>query len=226
MRSKSLYFSLLGASLLFAMPPVLWPQLDLAVAAYFLRTDLPIHPAQWWWVTQVNEYVPDTFRALAMLSLAAWGVVSLIPALRRWALPLAFVGLSVALGPGLATWAVKEHHQRARPLDVVQFGGQQEFKPALVRANQCSDNCAFSSGHAACGFFLASLLLIDVRRRWWWMGAGILAGLAVSLARVSVGAHWLSDVLWSFPITLAVSGLVWQLLSLVYRRTTPATTGD
>lgn len=217
-RTKSLYLLLLGISLAVAMLPVLFPQLDIAVAAYFLQDNPPVNPAQWQWVEWVNEYTPDTFRSLAMLSLAGWIVASLLPRWRRWSLTLAFVGLSVTLGPGLATWAVKEHHLRARPFDVVQFGGTRQFTPALVKTDQCSDNCAFVSGHVACGFFFASLMLIDPLRRRWWLAAGVLGGLTIGLARMSVGAHWLSDALWAFPITLLTSWLVWHVLALFYRQ--------
>jgi lipid A 4'-phosphatase len=216
MRLKSVYLLLLGASLLAAALPALWPDLDIAVAAYFLKSSPAWNPAQWFWVDWVNEYTPDVFRWLVMLCLAGWIVASLVPRLRHTCLALAFVGLSVALGPGLATWAVKEHHLRARPFDVVEFGGTRQFSPALVKANQCDDNCAFVSGHVACGFFFASLMLLDPRRRWWWIAGGTAAGLLVGLARMSVGAHWLSDVLWAFPITLLSSWFVWHLLALFY----------
>lgn len=216
MRPKSLYLLLLGASLLVAALPALWPRLDIAVAAYFLQPDPPLNPAQWFWVDPVNEYTPDIFRWLVMLCLLGWIIASLVPRLRHACLALAFVGLSLGLGPGFATWAVKEHHLRARPFDVVEFGGVRQFTPALVKANQCDDNCAFVSGHAACGFFFASLMLLDPRRRWWWIATGILGGLGIGLARMSVGAHWLSDVLWSFPITLLSSWIVWHVLMLFY----------
>lgn len=217
MRLKSAYLLLLGSSLLVATLPALWPGLDIAVAAYFLQPNPPLDPSKWFWVDAVNEYTPDIFRWLAMLCLAGWLIASIVPRLRRAGLALAFVGLSVGLGPGLATWAVKEHQLRARPFDVVEFGGVREFTPALVKANQCDDNCAFPSGHAACGFFFASLMLLDPRRRWWWIATGVVGGLGIGLARMSVGAHWLSDVLWPFPITLLVSGIVWQVLMLFYQ---------
>ena len=60
-------------------------------------------------------------------------------------------------------------------------------------------------------------MLLNPHRRWRWVAAGVVAGLAVSLARVSVGAHWLSDVLWAFPVTLLVSGGVWLVLTQLYR---------
>ena len=212
MRSTSAYFAVLGASLMVALVPVVWPGVDLSVAALFLQAQPPVNPAEWRWVDWVNEYTPDASRTAAIVSLLGWVIASLMRRFRRYALALAFVGFSIALGPGLATWAMKEHTLRARPMDVVQFGGTRQFTPAFVQATQCSDNCAFTSGHAACGFFFASLMLLDPRRRWRWVATGVVAGLAVSLARVSVGAHWLSDVLWAFPVTLLTSGIVWLVL--------------
>lgn len=215
--SRTAFLTLLIASLAMAMLPVLWPQLDIATAAYFLQPNPPINPAQWKWVELVNEYVPDIFRTLALLSLLGWIIVSL---LRRWrpaGIALAFVGISLLLGPGFVTWAVKEHTLRARPFDVVEFGGDRQFTPALTQAQQCVDNCAFTSGHVACGFFFASLMLLDPRRRGRWIATGLVLGALVSVARMSVGAHWLSDALWALPITLATSGLVWAVLNFFYK---------
>jgi lipid A 4'-phosphatase len=48
------------------------------------------------------------------------------------------------------------------------------------------------------------------------MGIGVVSGLMIGLARIAVGAHWLSDVLWAFPVTLVASGLVWLFLSRIY----------
>jgi lipid A 4'-phosphatase len=215
-RLKSLYLLLLGASLMAAALPAIWPALDIAVARFFLQAQAPFNASQWFWVDWVNEYTPDVFRWFAVLCLAGWIIASLIPRLRHLCLALAFVGLSVALGPGLATWAVKDQTLRARPFDVVEFGGVRQFTPALIKTKQCDDNCAFVSGHVACGFFFASLMLLDPRRRWWWITGGTAAGLIIGLARMSVGAHWLSDVLWAFPITLLTSWIVWNVLALFY----------
>ena len=68
---------------------------------------------------------------------------------------------------------------------------------------------------------LAGLLLLDRRRRWTWAVLGVVSGLVIGFARISVGAHWLSDVLWAGPITLLCSWLVWRILLRVYARPEP-----
>jgi lipid A 4'-phosphatase len=60
-------------------------------------------------------------------------------------------------------------------------------------------------------------MLIDRRRRWWWLATGVVGGLTIGFARMSVGAHWLSDVLWAFPLTLVGSWLAWWFLGFFYR---------
>jgi len=219
LRNRTVFLLVLGASLAAAMLPVLWPQIDIAVAGYFLQPVPPVDPARWpWgWIYYVNEYTPDLFRGLSMTFIAAWIVISLLRRWRRAGLALAFVGISLMLGPGFVTWAVKEHTLRARPFDVVEFGGNRQFTPALAPAEQCTDNCAFTSGHVACGFFFVSLMLLDPRRRWYWIATGLVAGSLIAVARMSVGAHWLSDALWALPITLVASALVWLVLNFFYQ---------
>ena len=102
MRSKNLYLLLVSASLAVAMLPVLWPQLDIAVAAYFLQSDPPVNPAKWLWVDLVNEYTPDLFRSISIILIAGWIAIGLTRRWRRTALALAFVGVSLLLGPARA----------------------------------------------------------------------------------------------------------------------------
>jgi len=221
--NRAVFVGLVLGSLGLALLPVLWPQLDLAVAAYFLEMDPARSPASTVWVDWVNEYTPDVFRILALSLVGIWLIMTLWrrppPWTKRWCISLAFVGFSLLLGPGLVTWAVKEHQLRARPFDVVEFGGQRQFTPALKPTQQCEDNCAFFSGHVACGFFWCSLMLLAPRKRWFWIGGGIASGVLIGVARMSVGAHWLSDVLWALPITLATSWLVWNVLTNLYKHT-------
>ena len=131
---------------------------------------------------------------------------------------MAFIVLAGALGPGVVVNSVfKDNWQRARPYQVEAFGGTQQFTRAAVITDQCDNNCSFVSGHVACGFFLASLMLVDRRRRVMWGVVGVVSGLAIGFSRMAAGAHWLSDVLWASPITLMTSWLVWRILVRAYR---------
>ena len=213
MRSSLAYLLILLGATAAALLPTIWPGLDIAVSSYFLQVDPPVKPSGWLWVELVNEHIPTVFRSIAILCIPAWIAARLTRRFRRWAVSIAFVGLALLLGPGLMVGALKDYTLRARPFHVTEFSGDRQFTPALQKANQCSENCAFVSGHTADGFFLVTLMLIDRRRRWWWVTGGVLSGLLIGFARVSVGAHWLSDVLWAFPVTLIGSWIVWFLLS-------------
>lgn len=216
MRSSALYGLLVVLAFAAALVPAVFPSVDLVVAGYFLRPDPPVKATEWQWVTLINEYIPTLFRTIAVLCLPAWLVARRAKRYRQWAFPIAFVGLALWLGPGLVVSGLKDLTQRARPFHVTAFGGDRQFTPALQITNQCSDNCAFVSGHTADGFFLVGLMLLTRRRRAWWVALGIASGLLIGFARISVGAHWLSDVLWAFPVTLACSWVVWVALTRFY----------
>lgn len=106
---------------------------------------------------------------------------------------------SFAIGPGLlANVVLKDHWGRARPREVVEFGGKLRFSPPLVPSNECRDNCSFVSGEAASVYtpFFAGALLVPQFRAVFLAG-GVLAGTAAGLVRISTGGHFLSDVLFA-----------------------------
>ena len=205
------------------MLPTLWTSLDLGAAALFAGPQALVQAGHWWWVEWINAWVPAVFRTGLVIALLGW-VVAL--ANTRWQalrLPLAFVVVAGILGPGMVVnWGFKENWQRARPYQVENFGGTQKFSRAAVITDQCDNNCSFVSGHVSCGVFLISLGLVHRRRSRRWAAAGVLSGLVIGFARMADVAHWLSDVLWAFPITLISSWLVWKALLLLYRK--PSTT--
>ena len=215
-----LYGWIAALSLLAALAPTLWTALDLWAAALFVGPAAPVHAVDWWWVRLINEYVPTVFRYFLLLAFLAWVGARLNRRWQSWRLALAFVVVAGILGPGaVVNWGFKDNWQRARPYQVENFGGSQKFSRAAVMTDQCDANCSFVSGHVACGVFLISLGLVHRRRQRVWAAVGTLAGLAIGFSRMADVAHWLSDVLWAFPITLAISWLVWKaLLRLFYSR--------
>jgi lipid A 4'-phosphatase len=122
----------------------------------------------------------------------------------------AFVLLVLALGPGVAVNTVfKDHWGRARPLQVVEFGGSRDFTAAPLPATACDKNCSFVSGHASVGFALIAFSFLATGRRRRAIGAGaVAAGALIGLARMIQGAHFLSDVVFAGFI---VCGIAWLL---------------
>jgi len=103
------------------------------------------------------------------------------------------------MGPGiLANVVLKDHWGRARPKQVVEFGGAKTFSPPLIPTDQCANNCSFVSGEAAAIFmpFYAAGLVVP---QWsaTLLAAGTVCGFAAGLVRIAQGAHFLSDVIFA-----------------------------
>jgi len=216
-KTPKLYRDLFLLFILLALFPTVWTDLDLMAAGLFTGQQPVINSSNWWWVDILNEYVPTAIHLLVVCTFVLWMVASYRPEWFHWRMPLAFVFISCLLGPGLVVNAVfKDQWKRARPLHVAHFGGTQQFTRAGVITDQCENNCSFVSGHVACGFFFLSLMLVNRRRIKFWAVAGISAGLLIGFSRMSNVAHWLSDVIWAAPVTLACSWVIWKALLLIY----------
>ncbi|MCF8167617.1 MAG: phosphatase PAP2 family protein [Rhodoferax sp.] len=216
-KTPRLFWWCVAASLMVALVPTVWLELDLSTARLFTGPTARTDAVHWWWVEWINFYIPTVFRWIVLIALVGWALASIRTAARHWRLELAFLVLAITLGPGiLVNHGFKDHWQRARPYQVEDFGGTQKFTRAAVMTDQCDNNCSFVSGHVSCGFFLISLMLLQRKRRVFWALLGTAAGGAIGFARMADSAHWLSDVLWACPITLICSWLVWQVLLRVY----------
>lgn len=115
-----------------------------------------------------------------------------------------FLILAFAIGPGLIVNAVlKEHWGRARPSQIVDFGGTRSFTPALVVSDQCRSNCAFTSGDAALGFATSAFaFVVPPRRRKPVFAGGLALGSLYGAVRILQGGHFLSDIVFSLFFTL------------------------
>ena len=110
-----------------------------------------------------------------------------------------YIILVLSLAPGLIVNAtLKENWGRARPMDIVQFGGNKEFTPAFILSNQGGNS--FSSGHGSAAFSILGFALLARSRKKLWITLALGYGVAVSFARIIGGGHFLSDNLTSFFI--------------------------
>ncbi len=139
--------------------------------------------------------------------------------LRRYRRACVFLLLVYLLGPGLLiNGMLKTNWDRPRPVDVVDFGGAQPFVQLSAPTFDGPEGRSFPSGHASVAFYLASpwFLLRSTNRRAarLWLGAGLAYGSLMGLARMVQGAHFLSDIVWSWGIVHLLGLLLahWQRL--------------
>ena len=129
---------------------------------------------------------------------------------------IAYITLSLAIGPGLiSNFALKDNMGRARPAQVVEFGGTHTFTPAWVPSDQCPKNCSFVSGHAAFGFFLVTFafLMAPGYRRRAVFAATLAVAAAIGMARIGQGRHFLSDTIFAGFVNFAVAWALYVWLA-------------
>jgi lipid A 4'-phosphatase len=121
--------------------------------------------------------------------------------LERWRDPGLFYGLLLIIGPGvLVNGVLKPYWGRPRPNAIQEFGGQREFLP-VWQWGRGQDESSFPSGHASTGFYLMAPAFVCYRRRprlaLAFLLLGIVSGSVIGLARIVVGGHFPSDVVWA-----------------------------
>lgn len=197
-------------SLIFAVDP----SLDLAASRLFYDPATGFRPGSAW----------NFIRHAGTAATWALGLAVVLPLAAKVAFPRTqllvsprvtlFVLATIAIAPGLIVNGIlKEFWGRARPRTILEFGGDALFSRAWAIADQCERNCAFVSGEAAAVFCLVALVFVVERR---WRPAALIATLAfaalVSLSRIAAGAHFLSDILIAWLITLLVMSFLHQLV--------------
>jgi lipid A 4'-phosphatase len=207
----------------------LWRWLAAALVAAALFTTLPgldLWVTGLFWSPEQGFFLRDwpPFRwAYATLPALTWAIIATLLALLAFVIlaerpigvfdrrRILFLLLSFAIGPGLLTNTVlKDHWGRARPSQVIEFGGGKSFTPALMPSDQCERNCSFVSGHGAMAFSLIGFAFLPAtrRRRRQIAAAALGFGGFVGLARIAQGGHFLSDTVFA---ALLVSGTAWLL---------------
>lgn len=189
---------------IFALTSALWifyPQIDLDVASFFYTPHEGFTQKNLWWEYLLYESVAVLLIGFNVGALLFWlyqhYFLKIKDSFSKKRFLFALLVLSI--GSGLIVNAMlKENWGRARPGDIVQFGGERDFTPAFVLSDQKGNS--FSSGHASGAFALIAFALLTHRRRHFWLTLAIVYGAAVGYARMAAGGHFLSDVVVSFFI--------------------------
>ena len=128
-----------------------------------------------------------------------------------------FVGiwLSQILAVGvIVNFILKGLWGRARPEDVIQYGGSQIFTPWFHFSDACMNNCSFVSGDAAVGFSLIALYFVTKNKMFIYLS--IIAGCSMGSIRILAGAHFLSDIIFSGLILLIINFIFFKIYKKFY----------
>jgi lipid A 4'-phosphatase len=213
----------LGLLALVSLVFFLVPGLDLAVTRLFYDPEARF-PGR-------ESALLENMRNAGLVAEWAFGIAVIAPLAMKLALPHArllvkpratlFALATLAVGPGIIVNGIlKTFWGRARPNALREFGGDATFSPVWWVSDQCERNCSFVSGEAASAFWLVALVFLVRKERRPAVAAATLAFAAtVSLTRIAVGAHFLSDVLIAWLMTLCV---MIALARLLLTRLSPA----
>jgi len=201
------------------------PQLDIAISRLFFNEQYRVFPMQY---SLVARNLRDLF-TYAIVALAAPAFIALAIKLvlpRRPMLISAravlFLIATLALTPGLmANVILKDNWGRPRPPEVTEFHGPEQFRPWWDPRGSCDKNCSLVAGEGAGVFWtLAPAALAPPPLRPFAYAAAFAFGASAGLLRLSGGAHFFSDVLFSGVFTFLV---IWIVYGLIYRWRTQLT---
>ena len=125
-----------------------------------------------------------------------------------------FILSTLAIGPGIVTNLIfKDNWGRPRPFRVEAFGGDQPFVGVWRITHYCASNCSFVSGEGSSAIWLLTLaVMVPARWRATAIRALLIVAVVLSLNRIAFGAHFLSDVVLAWWITLLVIAVEYRLL--------------
>lgn len=197
----------------------LWPQLDIAISRLFFNEPHRVFPIQY---SMVARHLRDAFMyVIALIAAPAFIALALKLILPRRRMPIAaraalFLVATLALAPGLmANVILKDNWSRPRPPTVSEFYGPEKFVAWWDPRGTCDKNCSFVAGEGAGGFWtIAPAALAPPAWRAAAYAAALLFGSAAGLLRLSGGAHFFSDVVFSGVFTFLV---IWLVHGLIYR---------
>src|SRR5947209_11740387 len=204
-----------GVGVVFAI----YPQLDIAISRLFFNESYRVFPVQY---SLAARHLRDIFiYIIAVLAAPASIAIAFKVFLPRRQMLIAgraavFLIVTLALAPGLMANAIlKDYWGRPRPAEVTEFYGPETFVPWWDPRGSCDRNCSFVAGEGAGGFWtLAPAALAPPAWRAIAYGAAFLFGSAAGLLRLSGGAHFFTDVVFSGVFTLLI---IWIVHGLIYR---------
>jgi lipid A 4'-phosphatase len=194
---------------------ILWPQTDLYVSRYFYEAQQGF---SWNEIAIIGFIyrltgVVSTIILISLLVGIALSYLIKKDITRRYRKTLTYLLACFLIGPGvIVNLVLKDHWDRPRPSQVVEFGGDHQYQAPFSPTFTCDTCHSFVSGHASVGFYLFSIALLFRRKR--WLALPLVAGAIIGFGRITQGGHFLSDVIfsgWTVWLTTLLMLSVFQL---------------
>ena len=214
---------ILAAGLAVGVVTAVDPALDLRIAAHFHRPEVKAAVAALAPAFDVLRDYNTSLTLMFVLTSASALALKLIWPRGPMLVPAraAILIISVfALGPALlANGILKPQGNRPRPAAVAELGGNQAFVQWWDWRGECDGNCSFISGEASTAFaLLAPAVAVPPPWRGFAIAGAVVFGAVIGFGRIAVGAHFLTDILFS-GVFMAL--IVWLLYGWIFawRRT-------
>jgi lipid A 4'-phosphatase len=210
---KILSILTIAAIIIFAM----FPELDLSVSRYFYDSTTGEFPHRY---SLFSNIIYVSVRILCVAVLASSIALLGISVFRKHFPNFPLLGLFnfiktpannilicilvvIILTPGVMVhYVFKPLWDRARPVNIVEFGGDKQYTPPFQLMAK-GDGNSFVSGHAAMAFSLVLFaFLVDKSKRRRVYIAMVAYGILASYVRIIMGGHYLSDVTFGAILTL------------------------
>ena len=94
---------------------------------------------------------------------------------------------------------LKDKWGRARPNDLINFGGESSFTPWYRFGDSCASNCSFVSGDSSVGFLLIVFYFITKKNIYCYLA--LFFGTTLGFIRIIAGGHFFSDIVFAQLVT-------------------------
>tara|TARA_B100001769_G_scaffold197848_1_gene158006 strand:+ start:329 stop:1477 length:1149 start_codon:yes stop_codon:yes gene_type:complete len=125
-----------------------------------------------------------------------------------------YLFLTLAIGNGLVVNGLfKEFWGRPRPAQIIDYNSTQSFEPSLC-IDSNSTGKSFPCGHATMGFYFLALGLLFKAgsKRNAIFAFALVFGLAIGIARSSMGGHFITDTAWAaIMMWIVIKGLYFKI---------------
>lgn len=174
------------------------------------------------WMSAIREVLHPVPAMLGVIALVMLAVEVWIG--KRWrdagVRVKAVLVATLLVGPGLIVNGIlKANWGRPRPWMTEDFGGWLAFVEAGINTDLCRANCSFVSGEAAAAGWLLCLALLLGMHRYVWPAVAV-GAISVMMAglRIAFGAHYLSDAVLGYTMTVAIFVVLAAIAEFSVRR--------